>query len=114
MLIAGCNTIKQGRISTINKNKVDQNGKKTGIWIIKEENRIDLYKYKNGLKQGKYRSYFENGNLSIKGHFINDEKNSRFVTYTGAHYLLFFRSKASILIYKKGKYIKGKTYNKGL
>lgn len=103
-----------GHKSASSNNKLDEYGKKTGVWVENEKNSISVYKYKNDLRHGKYRSYFENGDLSIKGHYFKGKKNGKFISYTGSYHFIVFRIKGSVIHFKNGESIKSKTFNSGL
>ena len=53
-------------------NKVDNQGKKQGLWISNFEGiRMEVY-YKNGLQEGIYKTFYRNGKLNCIGEFQND------------------------------------------
>ena len=60
-----------------------KNGVKDGDWVWYQENGQSSLKnnYKNGKAEGAYFSYYEDGQLSFKGNYKNGKKEGAFVSY---------------------------------
>ena len=68
---------------SLGKNRTDRNGLKQGLWEFYFDNGIICSKglYKNGLKEG-YWEYYEDGNLISKGSYKNDLADGIWEYYT--------------------------------
>ena len=108
-LFYSCNTIYRS------ENKYNKESEKEGLWIeySNDSTFYNVYRYKNGNKHGIYKQYM-NGRVTARGKYIDNQKNGKFIIYTGNRHLLFIREKASVRYYKDDKIVKSKIYNVGL
>jgi antitoxin component YwqK of YwqJK toxin-antitoxin module len=54
--------------------------RRRGIWYYEKE-KLKLWFYKDGLLNGKYFDYYEDGQLFEEGFYKNDKRDGLFVTY---------------------------------
>lgn len=74
------------QLSCVCKEKLNRtkNDVKEGCWIIPypESKKInELIHYNDGLKNGLYKKYYENGDIAIKGYYKRDKKNGKWIYY---------------------------------
>jgi len=67
-------------------------------------NKTELYNYINDILNGYYYSYFENGEIKLKGEYLDDEYNDSLLTYYQSG------SIRRLDLYDKGEFISGKCY----
>lgn len=68
-------------------NNVDNRGIKKGIWIqvegdsITNSERICIFHYKKGVKNGLYREYYPEGPIRCKGYYKNNIQVGKWIGY---------------------------------
>jgi hypothetical protein len=87
-------------------NRFNKNGEKVGKWFVQNEGSLNLYRYRNGLKNGFYYKFISSGsgNFYTKGRYKNDLKHGVWITYRNNNI-------SSIYKYKKGIAIKSEIRN---
>ena len=82
-------------------------GHKNGKWIIlsNDSSLKELITYKNGYKDGLYKSFFFDGQIAIKGYYKDGLKHGRWQYYSQKGF------KGSSFLYKNGESIKSKIVN---
>ncbi|MDD2313018.1 MAG: hypothetical protein PHT14_10795 [Petrimonas sp.] len=77
-----------------NYNKIDNNGKKQGLWIEENGNtRIERY-YKGGVRSGVYKQFLA-GKLVILGEYTNDKESGIWYYYDKEHLTMTFENYAT-------------------
>lgn len=64
-------------IDGIKINQYDIDGRKTGYWETDNERGV----YKNGIEDGPWKTYHENGQLQRNGSYINGKRDGYWETY---------------------------------
>lgn len=83
-----------------------EGGKRTGLWITTFDGDKTAFKinYEDGIRDGKYTAFWENGNIKTTGKYVNGLQDGAWVQYNeeGLQYLT--------TLFKDGKEIKWNNY----
>lgn len=81
LLFASCNSFY-----SLSRMNISKKGQKEGLWIEPDtaQNKlkiISISMYKNGIRDGKYISYYFNGGIEKKGRYKKGIKNGKWYFY---------------------------------